>query len=308
MRRLMIAAAGLAAALAVGQMAAVGRAPGQPGDPKADPAPGHGQRARDFVAAFNRGDAKAVAGFWAPDGDYVDPAGREYKGRAAIEKLYEKFFAGHKGAKLAVTVTSARAVGPDTAIEDGVTEVTPADGGPGAAARFSAVLVRKDGEWSFASVRESAAVPPSHAEHLDDLAWLIGEWAGEEKGESGRATFDWAENQNFIVSSYATTVDGVPVAGGTQWIGWDPVARHVRSWTFYSGGGFGEAAWTMDGNRWALKTTATSADGRKITATNVITKVDADTATWQQTDLAVDGRAVPAPRPLKLKRVKADRP
>jgi hypothetical protein len=73
---------------------------------------------------------------------------------------------------------------PPRSGNDGVTEVTPADGGLGTAARFSAVLVKKDGECYVQSLRESVAQPPSNAEHLEDLEWLIGDWAGgAEKGE-----------------------------------------------------------------------------------------------------------------------------
>jgi uncharacterized protein (TIGR02246 family) len=306
-QRLLGLALCLAAALAVGQFVAVGKTPTAPQEAraKADAAPGHGQRAQAFIAAFNKGDAKAVAAFWTPEGDYVDQVGRQIKGRAAIEKLYEKVFAGNKGAKLTVTVTSARMVGADTAIEDGITEVTPADGGPGTAARFSAVLVKKDGEWYFESVRESVAHPPSNAEHFEDIDWLIGDWAGEaDKGESGTASYSWAENQNFIVSSFATTLNGIPVVGGTQWIGWDAIDKQIRSWSFYSGGGFGEAVWTKDGGNWVTKVTAKTAAGKKVSATNTLTKVDADHMTWQISKLTVDGQQVPDPPPLKLKRVK----
>ena len=39
------------------------------------------------------------------------------KGRAALEKLYQKVFAGRKGSKLAITIISLRQVGTDVAIE-----------------------------------------------------------------------------------------------------------------------------------------------------------------------------------------------
>jgi len=42
--------------------------------------------AEAFVEAFQKGDPKAVAAFWTPDGDYVDPNGRVLQGRQAIEK------------------------------------------------------------------------------------------------------------------------------------------------------------------------------------------------------------------------------
>jgi uncharacterized protein (TIGR02246 family) len=302
-------AIGLVAALVFGLIQGIGKIPAAPEEPKGTDAPGKGQRAQEFIAAFNKGDAKAVAGFWTPDGDYVDQVGHQFKGRAALEKLYQKVFADNKGAKLTVTVTSLRMVGTDVALEDGITEVTPADGGPGTAAQFSAVLVKKDGTWYFESVRESVARPPSNAEHFEDIEWLLGDWTGEaEKGESGTASYSWAENRNFIVSSFATTLNGVPVIGGTQWIGWDAIDKQIRSWSFYSGGGFGEATWTKDGDKWALKTTARTANGKKVSATNIVTKVDADHATWQMTKLTVDGESIPDPKPVKMKRVKPDRP
>ena len=117
-------------------------------------------------------------------------------------------------------------------LEEGITEVFPADGGPSTAATFSAVLVKKDGEWYFEDVRESVARPPSNVEHFADLEWLIGDWKAEEdKAESSTASYSWAENQNFMVCAFTTTLKGIPVVGGTQWIAWDAIDKKVASWT-----------------------------------------------------------------------------
>ena len=135
-RRGLALAMGLAAALAAGGLVAAGKPPDDAGGrkPEEKEQPATGRRAA-FIEAFNKGDARAVAAFWAPDATYVDQAGREYKGREAIEKLYEKVFAARKGAKLAIHVTSAKLLTPDGALEDGITEVTPAEGGLATAAR-----------------------------------------------------------------------------------------------------------------------------------------------------------------------------
>jgi hypothetical protein len=128
------------------------------------------------------------------------------------------------------------------------------------------------------------------------------------KGEGSKASYAWAENRNFIVSSFATTVDGVPVVGGTQWIGWDAVDKQIRSYSFYSGGGIGEAVWTKDGNSWTIQVNAKTSAGKKISATNIMTKVDDDNATWQMTKLTVDGHAMPDTKPQELRRVKPNQP
>src|SRR5438067_695786 len=95
------------------------------------------QRAADFVAAFNRGDAAAVAAFWTADGDYVDQFGHALRGRKAIEAAFRKQFADAPGAKLRIIPATLRWVKPDLAIEDGAAEVFPASGGPPAVARYT---------------------------------------------------------------------------------------------------------------------------------------------------------------------------
>src|SRR5580698_8537764 len=57
----------------------------------------------DYVKAFNAGDAKALAAFWAVDGEFVDAEGKSYKGRNAIEKEFLSFFTQSKGLKLEIT-------------------------------------------------------------------------------------------------------------------------------------------------------------------------------------------------------------
>lgn len=243
-RKQLVLAITLGAVGLMGGIVALDRAPAAGDEPKAAQT---GQRRVAYIAAFNKGDAKAVASFWTEDATYVDQGGREYKGRAAIEKVFAKSFAAQPGATLAIHTTATKHLTPDVVLEDGVTEVTPAGGGASTAARFSAVIVKKDGEWYVESIRDTVPEAPSNVEHLDGLAWLIGDWTGEAvKGESATASYDWAENENFIVSTFATTLDGEPVVGGTQWIGWDAVDKKVRSWSFYSGGGHGQAVWNQE--------------------------------------------------------------
>src|SRR5262249_53723379 len=85
-RHRVVLALGLAAVLAAGGFVASGRSPadGEKGkaDEKEQPAK---ERRAEFIAAYDKGDAKAVAAFWMPDAVYVDEDGREYKGREAIQ-------------------------------------------------------------------------------------------------------------------------------------------------------------------------------------------------------------------------------
>jgi len=262
------------------------------------------KNAAAFVAAFHNGDAKAVAAHWSTDGDYVDQAGKHVKGRAAIERVFQRFFEENKGLKLRVNIESLRFVTPDLAIEDGLTEVLTPDDAPPSRARYTIVHVKKDGQWQLASVRDAPYAPPSNYEHLRDLEWAIGHWADEaDKGGTARISFHWSNTQNFIVSSYTTTIKSVAVGGGTQWIGWDPLAKHIRSWSFDINGGFGEGAWSGDGKTWVVKSHSVLRDGKKASGTNTFTRIDANTITWQATQRTLDGAALPDVPAVRLKRL-----
>lgn len=263
------------------------------------------KNAEAFVEAFHKGDATAVAAFWTADGDYTDQTGRRMNGRDAIEKAFKDFFAENKGVKLRIDIGALRFLTPEVAVEDGTTEVIPPDGTPPSRARYTIVHVKKDGKWYLSSVRDAPFAAPTNYEQLRGLEWAIGEWVDEgEKGELARVSFAWSENQNFIVSTFATTIKNIAVSGGTQWIGWDPAAKWIRSWTFDNDGSFGEAVWTKDGTKWVVKTTTILRDGKRASATNTITRVDADTVTWQSTDRTMDGKAVPDIKEVRMKRVK----
>jgi uncharacterized protein (TIGR02246 family) len=86
---------------------------------------------REFVAAYNNGDARAVAAFYAPDADFVGFGGDAYHGRAEIEKRTANFFAQSKRAKLTSPFGSLRFITPDVAIADRTEELTPAVEGGG---------------------------------------------------------------------------------------------------------------------------------------------------------------------------------
>src|SRR5581483_10055844 len=49
------------------------------------------KNAESFVAAFEKGDAKARAAHWTPQGDYTNQAGHKLTGREAIEKAFTNF-------------------------------------------------------------------------------------------------------------------------------------------------------------------------------------------------------------------------
>ncbi len=260
--------------------------------------------AKAFIEAFHKGDAKALAAFWTPDGDYIDETGRVFKGRKAIEDNYAEFFANNKGLALRIDVAGLKFPTPDLAIEDGTSAVIPPDGSAPSRARYTNVLVKKDGQWLLSSVREMPDAGPSNYENLRPLEWAIGEWIDETpSAETGHISFAWAPGQNFIVSTRTVDYSNTSHLQGTQWIAWDAATKQIRSWTFQADGGFGESTWKKDGDKWVVKTESVLADGSKVTTTNVVASVDAHTLMSQARDQKLNGKALPDSKEVRMKRV-----
>lgn len=263
------------------------------------------KRGAAFVEAFHAGDAKALAAFWTTEGDYTDRHGKLLKGRGQIEKAFAGLFAAHRGLKVQIDSTSLKFVTPEVAIEDGSSEVVAPDGTSPSRVRYTIVHVKQQGEWLISSVRDAPYIHPTNYENLQGLEPAVGEWVGEgENGESERLVVSWSENQNFLHAEFSTQVKEVAVGSSHQWIGWDPLAKKVRSWIFDATGGFGEGAWTIEDKKWTIRTSSIHRDGKKATATLVVLFADADSLTLQSRDRTLDGESLPGTREVKLKRVK----
>jgi len=262
--------------------------------------------ARAFADAFHRGDAAGLGAFWAPDADYAGPDGRMLRGRDAIVADYTELFEANKGLSLRIEVHSRRFPTADTAIEDGVTSVIGPAGSLPTRTRYTTTFVSRDGKWLISSVREAPYIPPTNAEHLRAIDWTIGEWVqeGDDSGPRAHASFGWTPDGNFIVAQRGVINGDSLLHAGTERVGWDPIAKRVRSWSFESDGGFGEGAWTRNGDIWTIKSNAVLASGSRLRATTVITRVDSNTITWKVTNQDVDGIAIPDSQVVTMKRVR----
>lgn len=246
-----------------------------------------------YVAAFNRGDARTVAAHWSGQGVYVSPSGQRFQGREAIEKEFAAYFAESTGQRIELGRPVIRLLTPRVAIEEGTARVSRA-GEPPTETSYMAVHVKQDDGWRVDSVRETVvpAAPP-HSEHLKELEWLIGAWIDQDENSTIRTVCEWTKKKSFITRSFAVSIVDRIELEGTQVIGWDPAAKVIRSWTFDSEGGFGEAVWSHEGNRWTIKASHTLRGGEKASSVNILTVVDRDTFRWQSIGREIDGELQP---------------
>lgn len=246
---------------------------------------------RDYLAAFNRHDAPALAAYWTATGENIDlDTGETTRGREAVAAVFATLFEADDAARIDIDIESIRPLRDDVAVVDGVTSISFSDGGAGhappAGSRFSAVVVKEGGHWMLESVREASLAEsplraPVPGRPIDTLAWLVGAWEDAGEGVTASTHCFWSAGRSFLVRSHAVTFDAAdvvrPVAGDdsipgllppgagprreiTEIIGWDPERAQLRSWLFTSEGRFAEATWTPAGEGWRVHFAGQGAD------------------------------------------------
>ena len=142
--------------------------------------------------------------------------------------------------------------------------------------------VKRDGKWLLDRVTDKAKEESAgRYEELKSLEWMVGSWTDEADDSQVELDCSWTKNKNFITRAFKITIDGQVDVSGMQVIGWDPVAKAIRSWTFDSNGAFAEAKWERRGDRWFVRNHGVLPDGRSATMINVMKPVDENSFTWQ---------------------------
>lgn len=262
---------------------------------------------KEQIQAFNNRDAAAIGANWTTDGEYMRNDGDPVRGRDAIQKGYAEFFKTLKSKPtVEVQTDNLRFPSADTAVSEVTLRLKNEQGDLIGSNWRNTLLVREDGQWKVAMVKEWDR-DNSLDDSLKDLEWLIGTWRMETKDRDVTSTYEWDENKAFIRGKYAVKQAGKVAESGTQMFGKDNSEGGIRSWVFQSDGGFGDGLWTRDGKKWTVDFDGVTADGRKLSATVVYMRVDADTFTWQSVQQTVDGEPIADTLPIKVTKQKSGR-
>lgn len=259
---------------------------------------------KEMIQAFNNRDAAAIAANWTTDGEYIRNDGAPTRGRDAIQKGYADFFKTLKGkSTVEVQTDNLRFPSADTAFSEVTLRLRNEQGDLIGSSWRNTLLVREEGKWKVAMVREWDR-DNALDDGLKDLAWLIGTWRMDSKDQDVTTTYEWDENKTFIRGKYSVKREGKAAESGMQMFGKDNAEGGIRSWIFQSDGGFGDGLWTRDGKKWTIDFQGVTADGKKLSATVVYVHVDADTYTWQSVQQTVDGQPIADTQPIKVTRQK----
>jgi uncharacterized protein (TIGR02246 family) len=255
-----------------------------------------------FVRDYNKGDTKALAAHFTEDAEAIEADGQRLRGRNQIEQRFVETFEASPGVKIALEIEGIHLLNHDTAKEEGRTRITPAKGAP-VSRVYTVLFVKRDGRWRIASVREEPDALVRPHERLKELEWMVGEWVDEGPDSVVRVDCRWSDDKNYLIRQFTVKRQGKPVMTVSQRIGWDPLAKQIRSWEFDSEGGFGEGRWSHDGERWIIKHTGVRPEGTTASSTNIMLRERPDLVRWASTDRIIGEESIPDEQTYVLVRV-----
>lgn len=264
-----------------------------------EPAPeiaGLQKAAADFVTAYNKQDATAIAALFTEDGEMADLSGTNLtSGRDEIQARYEQIFSDDP-LNIAIEVDSVRFVAPNLAIEDGTFHLTPADdeSAPPRSTTYTAVLIQDDaGAWRIASTRSLKDVTEAAGQFADLAEVLKGEWTCRADGVQLDLAFGWDASGKFLIGEMLTTTADAEPQQGTIRIGWDASRKSIVSWMFDAKGGSTHGIWTPDENGWLIRSEGSTADGETLSAAQQLTTEGRETLIWKAIHRIIDGQTQP---------------
>lgn len=233
--------------------------------------------AKQFEAAFNKGDAAAIAAQFMENAEVVDEDGNVVQGRDKIQARFADIFKDTPKAKINVELTSLRQLSPDVAVEDGISVVRLNPEDPASRSPYTLVHLKRNGKWLIASIRDFPEESNDSAhEQLQQLAWLVGDWVDQSGDSRVETSCKWDEDGNYLIQEYVVTLREGSEFRGSQRIGWDPQRKAIRSWAFDRSGGYVESTWTPVDGSWVIKADGYAADGRPVSATRIATPLSPD--------------------------------
>ena len=260
--------------------------------------------AASYREALAKGDAAAIKAAWTADGDIVDGWGNRLEAQAAAGPVPA---AAGPRPEFHRSETQLRFITADVALEDGTVDVVlpgmkrPIEGW------FSALWVRRADGWKLTGLRESERPVVADADMLADLDWMVGEWVLQIEGADSLAaamemSVRWDAGQSFLIRearipNLSSSDAGTDMVEVQQRIGWDPLVRRIRSWSFSSDGSRSEATWFRDGRSWVAERTVVLPNGRQETAVNIYSYDGKDRCVWRTLPEAMesdDGRPTQA--------------
>ncbi len=246
------------------------------------------EAAQKFVDAYAARDAAAIGAMFTDDAEIFDEFGEVTLGQDAIVEMYQQVFEEFPEASISeINLNKVRHITDNVAIEEGRVVSSAGGGETPSTSRYVAIHVREEGVWRIDMLKNFAQEGLSRSEHLERLSWLVGEWISEDEESVVHTECNWSDDGNYLLRQFTVRIAGDDVMSGVQRLGWDPVRKQIRSWTFDSQGGFVQGNWKQNNNQWIVVSNGVNSDGETASGTAIYTIIDAEMITWQYRNLVV---------------------
>jgi uncharacterized protein (TIGR02246 family) len=254
---------------------------------------------RDFVNAFEKGDAAQAATHLTMEAELLPDDAPAIHSRDAIQKAFAGHFAKFPQQKITLDAETLNFTSRDTATEEGQMKTSVEKIAP-TTQRYSLLHVREDGKWLIATIREW----PAEESGLPDLDWLVGSWQSKRDDAEIHTTYEWLGNKAFLRGNI-TMRQKDRTLSAMQLIGADPATGELTIWIFEADGGVAQGTCTREGDTWIFETHGLQGDGGELGCKNLLVRVNNDTITWQPINLKYGDEQIGDLPPLKVTRVKA---
>ena len=247
------------------------------------------QLAAEFKANYESGNAEGISNLFADDGEFIDSQRVVYSGRENIKAEFAALFEGSQERQIELVIDSVRPVASGLILEDGHAWIQSGDDKTTTVSQYISVMVKQGDAWKIASLRDVKSEFASTADRLNSLSWIVGDWIDESEAGITEYTFGWSADGSFLMGSYhIQNKDSDDVKGDIR-IGWCPITKQFKSWTFDSDGGVFVGHWNPIPEGWVIKTTGTRSDGVSGSSTNYYEQAGEGKIIWKSFDRHVDG-------------------
>lgn len=251
------------------------------------------QVSQTLIDAYKKGDAKAFAGLFTADGEYIDDKGVVFHGRKAIEDEFAAFFRETPGTTIEMDLTATRSIAKGVIASDGATRFQKSEKSAVVAGRCHLVCVLENDNWRIASLHEDEAEAQvkqtSHHDQVSQIEWMIGDWIGEGPHSHVHFSCRWDPSGNYLLRDFSIQIGAEKAVEGSQRIGYDPTTGQLKIWIFDAAGGYSDGTIHREGDSWIQRTTGVTATGLTAATAVSFTQVDANRITTELIDRSVGG-------------------
>ncbi|HTG45492.1 MAG TPA: DUF4440 domain-containing protein [Verrucomicrobiae bacterium] len=266
-----------------------------------------------WAEAWNKHDAAAVANFYTRDAQILPPEVPAVRGRAAIEKYWQKDINDFGQFTTSIHSVEIEGMG-DTAIQQNTYDLSK-DGKFSLSGKGITLWKREDGEWkmdrdTWNEDSKASGEPGKLSDNLKQIEEEIGEWEATYTGENGKEMkgrlMMEVDPSGQSVTGYWTDLWGSAGYGRNMWY-FDPNTQRIVSFSIGPDGSVGTGFILKrqdNAEEILMPFQGVTGDHKLMSSLDHLKRIDKNTFEYWTTDFVIDGKKQPDSPKMLFKRIK----